>query len=100
LSFCEQARHSPRLQVPEQAVVVVQRPAWHSRTLLPRHCLGSPGAHSPPHALVAGSQTNVQDVGGPQLPFASHVSTVVDPAAQRVSPGRHEPEHSPAPPQT
>jgi hypothetical protein len=75
--------------------------ARHDCTVFPAQRLGAPGVHTPPHFWATGSQTKVQAAAGPQWPVGSQVSTmVVDPAAQRVTPGWHSPVHSPLPLQT
>jgi len=97
--FGVHALHSPPLHgVGEQFVPFVHKPvALHDCTVLPEQRFAMPGAHSPPQSCFAASQTNVQAVGAPHLPIASHASTrVVDPAEQRVAPGRQSPVHAPA----
>jgi hypothetical protein len=92
--------HAPWLHgVVAHTVTAVQNPAGlQVCTVLPEHCPGAPGTHSPPHWFVVGSHTYVHAAGAPHAPVASHVSTsVVEPAVQRVVAGTHSPVHVPLP---
>jgi hypothetical protein len=85
--------------VEPQDILSFQCPvASHDWIVLPEHISAVPGAHSPPHFLVAASHTKVQGVEGLQAPIASHVWTfVVEPAVQRVAFGMQSPVHCPSP---
>jgi hypothetical protein len=94
--FGVHARHWPMLHgVAPQDILSFQCPvASHDWIMLLEHISAVPGAHSPPHFLVAASHTNVHAAAGPQTPIALHVSNVVvEPAAHRVAFGAHSPVH-------